>query len=77
MTQQLLPIAAVAQHFHRAEFSTLRCMLAGLRHDATHGRLGRQEQLTLLELAEYGLFYTSFYDTILRRMRSGELQLNG
>jgi hypothetical protein len=76
MSLSPMPVALVAQHFHRAEFSTLRGMLEGLRREALQGRLGRQQQMTLLELAEYGLFYTSFYDTILRWMTSGGMQPN-
>lgn len=65
MKQPIL-VTDVARSFHSGEFRQLRTTLALLRGAAAAGRLGRHEQALLLELAEYGLFYTSFYEAISR-----------
>ena len=58
-------------------FHELHATLSTLKQDAAAGRLDRREQLVLLELAEYGLFYTSFYERLLRHMRSQKLPHRG
>lgn len=60
----------VAQSFHRGAFHEVRVALNAIQHAAAAGRLDRREQALLLELAEYGLFYTSFYHQLVRDMHT-------
>ncbi len=63
-------MVTVAQSFHRGAFHEVRAALNAIQQAAASGRLDRGEQALLLELAEYGLFYTSFYHQLVRDMHT-------
>jgi hypothetical protein len=70
--QTPLHLVRVAESFHRGAFQELHVILSRLRQSAACGRLSRQQQALLLELAEYGLFYTCFYERLIQHMRASE-----
>ena len=60
---------AIGPCFHRGEYVALSATLETLRRTARAGRLTAGQQRVLLELAQYGLFYTRYYENIARELR--------
>lgn len=77
INQPPLDLAAVARSYHRGEFHEVRATISALKVDAAVGRLDRRAQALLLELAEYGLFYTSFYERLVRQLQEGDEHVDG